>query len=729
MSDAARGASLEHEAPVNPYTLLGAVNDSSNTAHTAWLIFIGIISYLLVAVAGVSHKDLLLSRDIQLPILQVGIELTRFFLFAPVLLVLFHVGVITQLVMLARKTLELDSALRILEATDRRTHPLRLELNNFFFVQAIAGPERSRTVNGLLHGMTWLTLVVLPVLLLLYIQVTFLPYHDVTITWAHRIALLADFGLLALIGVFLSRPEQSLATAFQRSMFAHPITSLTTAVVFGVVAMFSFLVATVPDEHLDLIGRGLLPVTGKPATAGASPATFGFALPFIGATADGRLFGVFERNLNVTDHDLVIDRNVTPGEPTLILRRRDLRHARLDRTDLHQADMTGANLDGASLVGADLRGVAIHCADVGLLLLSGDRRAAACPSARGANLTNARLADANLAGLDLRGADLGVADLTGANLAHADLAGANLYNARLERADLSGGAAMQGANLATASLQGADLTGANLQGADLANASLQGAVLEFANLHGASLRDADLEGANLYQVRLLGADRTGANIRAASLREAWVWRALPPSKASAGLADLEGLRESAPENSEIEALDALLKRMADANLEQRLRERLAGVLKPGEGAASPQTWSEIAAAARSVEFEPRVAVVTGSVSTTNAVVTTGLGSLPETIGTGGSTPSVVTGQPLQNRNSDDRSARLTRYLASLACKTRWANGSVAAGLAKRAHSVAFNGDMGGLYERLKSPECPAAKTMPDVVIRRLADSVERLRGN
>ena len=57
----------------------------------------------------------------------------------------------------------------------------------------------------------------------------------------------------------------------------------------------------------------------------------------------------------------MVDKDVSPGEATLSLRNRDLRFARLDRSDLHQADMTGANLDGASLVGADLRGVWLQC--------------------------------------------------------------------------------------------------------------------------------------------------------------------------------------------------------------------------------------------------------------------------------------------------------------------------------------------------------------------------------
>ena len=72
-------APIEDEAPVNPYSLLAAVNDSSKDAHMAWLIFLGLMSYLILAVAGVSHKDLLLNSDVPLPILQVKIELTRFF--------------------------------------------------------------------------------------------------------------------------------------------------------------------------------------------------------------------------------------------------------------------------------------------------------------------------------------------------------------------------------------------------------------------------------------------------------------------------------------------------------------------------------------------------------------------------------------------------------------------------------------------------------------------------
>ena len=160
-------ATADADAPVNPFSLREAVNASSDTVNTAWLIFLGLMAYFVITVAGITHRDLLLNNDIALPILQVKIDLMRFFLFAPFLLMLFHLGVVSQLVMVARKTLEFDRALRMLEVSDKRTHPLRLELHNFFFVQAIAGPERSRIMSAFLHGMSWLTLVLIPVVMLL----------------------------------------------------------------------------------------------------------------------------------------------------------------------------------------------------------------------------------------------------------------------------------------------------------------------------------------------------------------------------------------------------------------------------------------------------------------------------------------------------------------------------------------------------------------------------------
>ena len=232
MNDETRLALDDAETPVNPYSLLAAVNASARSANVAWLIFLGLMAYLLIAVASVTHRDLLLGSDITLPLLQVKIGLIRFFLLVPILLVLLHVGLLGKLALLARKTLEFDAALRMLESTDQRSHPLRLELDNFFLVQVIAGPERSRVVSAFLNSLSWLTLVIFPLALLLYVQVAFLPFHDGAVTMVHRLAVLADVVLLLLMGVFLARSDMTYFGAFWRTAVHNP-----GSLAFGVVVL------------------------------------------------------------------------------------------------------------------------------------------------------------------------------------------------------------------------------------------------------------------------------------------------------------------------------------------------------------------------------------------------------------------------------------------------------------------------------------------------------------
>lgn len=683
MNENLRTAVIEGEAPVNPYSLLEAVNNSSRTAHTAWLIFIAVMIYLLVVVAGVTHKDLLLSRGIVLPVLQVDIGLTRFFLFAPILLVLFHVGVLLQLVMLARKTFEFDTAMHMLEVSDRRTHPLRLELHNFFFVQAIAGPQRSPVVSLFLHAMSWLTLVALPVVLLLTVQVVFLPYHAPEISWVHRAALMADVAMLILIGVFLLLPEASFLRAVGTTARRHPISLVLTSAMLGLVAAFSFLVATVPGEPVDRVAQALTSTRGDAGNRRSDRAG-GLAMPFLGIGPEGSFLGLFERNLNVADLDLVVDKDVVPGTRSLLLRGRDLRFARLDRTDLHQADLTGADLEGASLVGADLRGALLQCVDIGALAATQDRRAAGCLNARGANLARARLGDARMAGIDLTGARLDGADLNAVDLDQAILGGASFAGAHLERAILTGGVAAPGANFAAAFLQGADLSGARLVGADFTDAELQGATLAQASLTVAMLHDADLEAADLNRARLQGASLRGAKIRAADLRGAVLWMTVAPDREAAQLADLNQLVLAPLSPGELASLGQALAGIATER-RGKIREMLAPVLaadagKPWVDAADQQNWQML-----------------GTTSAAGA--------------------------------ADNYKDRLTDYLVRAACKSRWAGGSVAAGVVRRALAPEFRGDMPVLYDRLKVDACPASKSLPQPLMRDLATAAEQARGN
>jgi uncharacterized protein YjbI with pentapeptide repeats len=698
MARTQRGApeTAAEDTPVNPYSLLDAVNASSDTSHVGWLLFLGLMTYLTIAVAGVSHKDLLLQTPVALPILQVSIQQVQFFQFAPVLLVLLHMGVVSQLVLVAKKTLEFDRAVQLLESTERRSHPLRLELHNFFFVQAIAGPHRSRVMSLFLHGMSWLTLVVLPVVLLLFIQIRYLPFHDAAITWVHRLALVADILMLVTIGIFLLRGESSFGLAVARTARERPLSFVTSATVFLATTFFSFFVATIPGETLDLMSRGLMGAptaagTGATARGGSADARpnflAGFALPFLKTRNDGSLFGVFHRNLIAPDVDFLSGRpDPKPGETSVSLRGRDLRYAKLDRSNLAFADLTGADLDGASLIATDLAGAKLQCADLNELILSENRAAALCASARGANLTRANLKGARLSGIDMQAAKFEEAQMEGAELAYAVLTGANFSSAHMERVDMTGGAHVEGANFLIASLTGADLTGALLHGSDFSSAAMQGVMLSHARMASVSLRDADLEGADLSQAKLEGADLTGARLRAADLRGAGIWQTLPPAGDAVNTADLTELAMKPLADAEIAAFAEVIGRIDNVRTRNAVKDALSRLsdateTRKWQGSQDQGRWQSLMAA---------------------------------------STPVV---------QADAYKLRITEYLGGLACKARWGNGHMATGIAKRVQGQQFRGDMPAIYDRLRAKDCPASETMARKTLRDLASAVDNVRGN
>jgi uncharacterized protein YjbI with pentapeptide repeats len=561
MDDSTRAA-LDSETPVNPYSLLDAVNTAAARSNTAWLLFLGLMAYAALTLGALTHRDLLLDAGVVLPLLQVRLDLASFFIAAPAAVALLHLMLVAQHVLLARKTLEFDAALRLLESTDRRSHPLRLELDSSLFVQVLAGPERSRVVSAILNGIAWLTLVILPLLLLLYMQVAFLPFHHATVTAVQRAIALADVGLLLLAGVFLMRAETSFLGALLRLGFSNPGSAA-----FGLVVL-----------------------------AGATAVSVLAAVP-TGSTRDsgnGALLGIFARNLDVTDNNLAPGKDgATRGRVSL--RGRDLRFARLDRAELALADLTGARLDGASLREADLRGAQLGCADPAALRQPDGRQKAGCTTARAADLRGAWLERAKLTGADLRGARLDAAPMKGADLSQALLTGATFEGASLQLADLSD-AALEGASFLDAGLDGASLKGARLQMADFTRARLQGASLTSAHLAGAALREADLEGAVLRQAKLYGADLRGARLQAADLAGAAVWRTTPPAGDAVALADIANIALKAPGKDEVEALKALVERVETALPAGERTAGLGGQLKElGEGgwmgSADGQTWA------------------------------------------------------------------------------------------------------------------------------------------
>ncbi len=648
-------------------TLLGSVNASSDTARNAWLAFLVLNVYLMITISGVSHADLLLNSSVVLPLINVTIPLFSFFSIAPFMLVLVHLGLLVQHIVLANKLSHFSAQVSSREHDGQRNHPIRRNLTGYVFTQIMAGSKPPRAVRQLMGLMVFVTFIALPIALLVYFQIKFLPYHDVGVTHLHRFAITLEVVLLFVASPMIANPYFRKANTRMISLGSNEwpweisYRNLGISVFISLSVLFFIgFVATVPqgcffpsEKHIDdCFSLDRMAAKWAPRSVKYEynhPSREVFALTVL--LFEGKVnvwdeavpsTGFFDRNLLVTDIDLVSDIEDEFKETSISLRDRDLRFAILDRSDLHRVDLTNADLKWSSmrgsklqeadlrdaelqgailrdarLQGADLRGADLQGADLSFAELQDAHL-------RGVELQDAHLRGANLQGADLRGAKLQGADLEdaklqGDDLSHARLQGANLKNAELQGATMWA-VGLQGADLSSANLQGADLRQANLQGAilnyailggadmenaelqraDLKNASLsganlrrakllgailnyaslEGADLSSANLQGADLRGAKLQGADLRRAYLQGADMENAELQGADLRHTSIWQTTPPHEKAFELVDLADATISLPTDDDRKSLQKLIDSEKDTVWGTNIKARLEPLLSP-----------------------------------------------------------------------------------------------------------------------------------------------------
>ncbi|MEO1281007.1 MAG: pentapeptide repeat-containing protein [Pseudomonadota bacterium] len=534
-----------------PASLIAAVNAASAGARGAWFAFLAFTAYLFIAIAGVTHADLLLNAPVSLPILQVDIALSQFFLFAPILFVFLHFGVLFQHVSLAQKYALLNQEIEHAEAeSGERPHPVRFEIHSYFVTQAAVGPSRGQFLAGMLDYTSWLSMAIVPVLLLLYFLVSFLPYHDALTTWAHRVILLVDLMIICVAGIYFASPLKHFWHSLARTITSYPARMVISAIVMGSSMVFAFLVATIPDSPLD---RFAVSIEGFSTPIGTSDRrAFVLTNTLFEGGADsitGRTRSLFSRSLIVTDADLVAEDKGLTGEVSLNLRGRDLRYATLDRSDLHGADLTGATLQSASLQGTRLEDA---------MLIGADLRGAAFwkPGQEDADFVPARLARANFRRALMHGANLHGAHAHGANFSKASLAGAVFLDARLQGADF----------------QHADLVAANFTGA-----TLDGARLTSAKVYGANFAKARLVAADLMNASLIGVDFRGADLSGADMRSGQIWLSTLPSETDK--LDLRYRVLIPPGEQIISFLKGSTAAYSDTDFQLKMTAKLAHILK------------------------------------------------------------------------------------------------------------------------------------------------------
>jgi uncharacterized protein YjbI with pentapeptide repeats len=498
--------------------LADAANEAAKREAAQWFFFITIMVTLAAIVGSTTHRRLFLEEPVRVPLLSLDLPLVSFYWVAPAFFVVLHFYLLAQLRVVAGKVHAfLNAAETQVGRNPAALQPAVRQLDAFAVVQVMAA-ERLGERAWALRAMVWTTLVIAPVLLLLFFQLRFLPYHDEWTTWWHRLLLLADLMLLWNLWPHDDQqmeqtvpawwPNLGVAVAFL-AVISLPAVAAGVGLVLAGLALMSWLssqaAAWLPRlpraPWLRFMATFLVAffsaIAAIPPTNGTDydgPLVGGMRAWLFDRGVDPdtqRPLSLFSRNLVLPDEVLIDveelkafrenpEKAIANIARTRVLRGRDLRNAVLDRADLRRADLTAAVLHAARLNGAKLAG---------------------------AHLDRAQMQGARLESAQLRGARLEFAQLQGAWLV---------------------GAQMQGARLELAQLQGARLDGAQMQGAWLVAAQMQGARLEFAQLQGALLFGAQMQGALLVSARMQGARLDGARMQGASLRGIAAWSLIAP---------------------------------------------------------------------------------------------------------------------------------------------------------------------------------------------------------
>ena len=531
-------------------SLLDSANSASQAVATVHITFIAVCAYVLIVAFGTTDLDLLVGKGIRLPVINTEVPIVWFYSLASYLVLLTHFNLLLQFQLLSRKLYAFDDAV----SRDEQLRGQRDQLNIFPFAQYLVG-HPDGIVGELVRILINTTVVFLPFASLCILQLRFLAYQDESITWAQRIAVWFDGGLVLILWPIIVDRRGSL-TDYCKEII-HTQLQGRRIWWFGPTMFLGVLMAVFaapPKLFWAGIGLSLLSLFALVLLWKAIRTRGGIillvALPLyiflpLALMVDGERLEQnvsklpFARNgTYLTKHWLakvrrldlkgqeIVSKPVSPGVSPYI--RQGNRQAAggtnapvlfkgryLRRANLEEAVLFGANLEEAHLEGATLRG-------------------------------------AQLQGARLKAAQMQKADFYRANLQEADLSYANLQEANLYSSHF------QGANLTGTHLQGAVMWEINLEGAGLMYAQLQGTVLWEAKLQAADLRYADLRGAAFGKASLHGANLENASLGSSDMRETDMGSAIMSGGEKTCLIDLREMKSSLPTQKEVEKLAELL---------------------------------------------------------------------------------------------------------------------------------------------------------------------------
>lgn len=530
---------------------LASLGTASGAGRALYTGFMALTGFILVSLATTDDLQLFDRAPLKLPLLNVDISLSGFYQFTPWLYVIIHANLLLVFSIIAEKHRYFASLLDDCAFADRQH--LRQQLHVNAFTQFLGADHRGGLAI-MLKLLIWITIGLMPPLILLSIQLDFLAAQIENVTSWQQWAVLVDCVLVAYFWNNILQkqrrarfPKDWNPPLFKRYVLTGWVLSVCAALIF----CFSWLVALVPlseeerrvhngwympsvfsgdkcvlnsemidkeaefeNSESEVLETEIITLKNKRLAeqVAATKSARQWQQPY---RCSNRLSWWFlDREDAWLNNDVGVRRWLNLPDQVLVANRATAQPQWLNRLrhELQQEETTKApdnivnNNDGVEEPEQEYSNTDTEDT-------SPDSRPSTpvfntldyflpvnkeLQNFRFANFRRSFLPNAKLRGADLRGTDL----------FDASLQGTNLWEAKL-----------QGANLGGVKLQGAELTFTQLQGAYLRKANLQDAVLRWAKLQRMNLRSARLQGANLWKTNLQSADLSSANLQGAVLRK------------------------------------------------------------------------------------------------------------------------------------------------------------------------------------------------------------------
>lgn len=395
-----------------------AVVSSSHDVRRAFFMFGAFSLYLIITVGVTTHEQLLRGSVFTLPILAVDIPIVGFYIVVPLLFVFTHLNLIGEFNSLADDAEELKKYLSKSKKTINSTLP-------FGFCRLFIQPDETRVPRRPIFMITVISAVIFPPLILLAVQIRFLPYHSEFVTTLHRLYLLGDVIVLWLFWpTLIPSWYDNLHVKYRhydiaRTLKNSPWLRISAVPMTALVIVFSWFAATVPDGWAEKFTLAMVQIGHSSAKAAeiaegsaaadsdnqascgslwlpwtyfepittdeTRPTYLDLGKPLKPRTMPCLTYRLFEapetwrnlrRNLIVSKANLVAVR----PPPDLLVgklgkdlkdvwdgwgRGLDLRGRDLRFADFTQSDLRLADLRGADLSGAKLKKTKLHYSDLG----------------------------------------------------------------------------------------------------------------------------------------------------------------------------------------------------------------------------------------------------------------------------------------------------------------------------------------------------------------------------